>query len=77
MVQAREVDPSGKPNPPHRGASAVSMKAGVRAPAFCFFTERAKPDTRLAGIAAKVSRYAPFLKMWMDLLREIAKGPVV
>jgi hypothetical protein len=40
IVQAREVDPSGSRIHLTGRASAVSMKAGVRAPAFCFCTER-------------------------------------
>jgi hypothetical protein len=46
MVQAREVDPSASRIHLTGRASAVSMKAGVRAPAFCFFTERFEAYTR-------------------------------
>jgi hypothetical protein len=42
--------------------AGIEMPANAATPAFCFFTERPKPDTRFVGTGAKLLRYAPFFK---------------
>jgi len=49
-------------------------RPAVTTPAFCFFTERAKPDTRLVGVGAKLRRCAPFFKNVDKSLRIGASG---
>jgi hypothetical protein len=67
IVQAREVDPSGSRIHLTGRASAVSMKAGVCAPAFCFFHRAREASHAIRQNAQQTMRLCTVLeKMWMN-----------